>query len=432
MYKKLLLALAASLSIALSGCGGLAGLLGVAAGVAANRDTLKYNDAVDFLDRAIVAMNAAGRTGTSTMQAAVNSPTRSSVTAARNANNAFFEASKTAEAAARRAHSLGQSAGVDNAYLQRIAEAVRDASENVSEARSRNSQLNGYGFGQAMIGGGSGAGIYDVGYPPDILKTTAYAYDVRNGTISAHRIEGTQLRNRSYTDGEGNQFRISLSGDPDNGDGTYAWHFVNGRPNSGAGYQNWNGFSSRGTNNGVPLFIDTHDHSGTGETHRTLLAAGRYSAAAVTGHYDPTSRRGASEDIYAVSYGNYTVASRLPRINATFRGAMVGTELLSRAALEGETRITYSSASNDLDIRLHNIRQYDDGEVQATAYGGPSAFEWNNVSVTEDGAFLESDRSKGFLFGDFHGPNGEEIAAAFERDIPNNGKVVGAFVAKQQ
>ena len=429
MHRKLLLALATSLSIALSGCVG-GGLLGLAAGAAANRDVIKWNDAVDYLDRATREMNAADATAVSRMRTAINSPTRSSVAAARRAVDALFEASQTAEAAALRAQSLGQSAGADNDSLQSIANTLRGARTNISEARSYNTRLNGLGFGQAAIGSGSSASgprIYD--RAPDRLLVTTYAYDVAaDGTITTRRTSTAESGTGSgYTDREGNQVKITLNEDQENDrhDTTYEWHFTDGRANPDY-------FSLLRTVNGVPVYMGTHDHSNNGETHRTLLAAGRRSAGAVTGHYDPASRPGASEDVYALTYVDIYSA---PRTSATYRGAMVGTELVSRAALVGESLITYSysSSGSDLDVRLHNIRQHQDGEVRAATYRGPSVIRWNDVLLAGNIFSEIADVPDGVsaMLGAFSGPDRQEIGGRFEHDIPNDGTVVGAFVAKK-
>ena len=416
MSSKLLTTLAVFLSIALSGCGGA----GLVAGLAANAEQNRYNNAIDAWNDSIPRVEAARSRASSALTAARSSRSQTAVDNARRANDVYLREAQASVAAAQRLQSVGEPNANQN---------LADAQRELRRAQDWQTELNSLGGSSGTRSGGgssaSGPRIYDVSRPPDLLLVTDNAFDVTSGgTITERDIDPDSATVESYTDRHGNQFRIALSGQPANGDGTYAWHFADGRPNPDY-------FSSRVTIHGVPLFIDTHDHSNNGETHRTLLAAGRYSAAAVTGHYDPASRRG-GEDIYAVSYGDR--AFSLPTISATYRGAMIGTELITRAALEGRASITYSSANNDLDIRLHGIRQYRDGEVTAGTYGGPAEFQWNDVPLDSQNNrdtlvvhYGENLR----LHGSFYGPNGEEFGGTFETPSTNNGKVVGAFVAKK-
>ncbi len=446
MYRKFLFALAASLSIVLAGCSGsdVANLVG---GVSRNADVNRYNAAVDVWNTAIRAMDAAEDAALSRVNAAQSNQSQSSINAAVTANNRYYNAAQTALAAGQRQQSLAPRAGVSAADQRQIARSISNVRDGIDTARGWHNTLDtlsrsiGGGWigplGGGSSGGGSGSGssasgsaIYDVSRPPDLLLAIALAYDVTSsGTITKRPTQSSGRTVESYTDRHGNEVRISLSGPRRNNDHdtTYNWHFVDGRPNP-----DW--FSSWRTINRVPLFIDTHDHSNNGETHRVLLAAGRYSAAAVTGHYDPASSRGGS-DIYAVSYGDYTPSR--PTISATYRGAMIGTELITRAALEGQASITYSVASNELDIRLYGITQYrDDDDVTAGTYGGDSEFRWNDVSLgasndTTDTILYYSEGDEVDLRASFYGPNAEEFSGTFETPSSNGSHVIGAWLAKR-
>ena len=139
-----------------------------------------------------------------------------------------------------------------------------------------------------------------------------------------------------------------------------------------------------------------------------------------------------------------------PSISGTWRGAMTGDELISGAALVGDVALTYSRASNSVDIAITNISQRRvfsnaDSHGNGFQYQGPSSFRWNSVNVNSSGRFIEdSDRSYNYIGGYFYGPEGQEAAGAFARQFPNgcpaslcpalesrDGYVIGGFVAKK-
>ena len=441
MFKKVLLAaFAACLFFVPAGCGGgLGGATSFVNTVGQNVDRNRYNNAVGVWNSARDRMQAALRTAESRVNAAKASPTQSTINAARSANQAFLDASNAALNAVRQVQAAAQrDQGVPDSQKNLAARNARTTQENINTARRWNTELNTL---QQRIGGSSGGASTGIttlrsasrlvaanpnsGWAadkyPSLLETSIYAYDITSsGTVTSRRIRTDDTAVfREYTDGQGEGYLITVLGVRYGGDGTFYEHFSNGRVSSD--------FSLLRTTNGIPVYVAT---SRDGETRRVLLAPGTYSAAAVNGYYDPPSRRGDSEDIYSVNYG-FRDAMR-PRFNATYSGAMIGTDLFTRAALEGQARITYSSSERNVDVLLHGIRQHRDSAVTAGNYGGPSTFRFNGLDAAA-GGYLGANNSAttgwaahGWLFG----PNAQESAGVFHSESDNH-HVVGGWLAKR-
>ena len=125
-----------------------------------------------------------------------------------------------------------------------------------------------------------------------------------------------------------------------------------------------------------------------------------------------------------------------PSGSATWRGAMVGTDMRRSSKLVGNAALVYSFVDNTIDVDITNIRK--DTTAGMTSYGdynGPNSFSWPDLPVNSDASFYirgyGNDRSGtglhptlGYIDGDFYGPNAEEAAGVFERDW-----VSGAWLA---
>lgn len=128
-----------------------------------------------------------------------------------------------------------------------------------------------------------------------------------------------------------------------------------------------------------------------------------------------------------------------PSGSATWRGAMIGNDMRRSSKLVGNAALVYSFADNTIDVDITNIRK--DTTAGLTSYGdynGPDSFSWPDLPVNGDASFYipgyGNDRSGtglhptlGYIDGDFYGPNAEETAGVFERDL-----VSGAWLAVRE
>ena len=124
-----------------------------------------------------------------------------------------------------------------------------------------------------------------------------------------------------------------------------------------------------------------------------------------------------------------------PTGTATWRGAMVGTEMSSGTRLFGDSLITYDFADNNVDVELSGISPNGVDQLSSGSYSGPSSFSWTDLRVNNDASFYIPGHSNdkagtvlhptlGYIDGDFYGPNAEETAGVFERQ-----GVSGAWLA---
>ena len=124
-----------------------------------------------------------------------------------------------------------------------------------------------------------------------------------------------------------------------------------------------------------------------------------------------------------------------PTGTATWRGAMVGTEMQSGTQLFGDSAIVYDFADNNVDVELSSISPSGIDQISDGSYSGPSSFSWTDLRVNNDASFYipghGNDKAGtvlhptlGYIDGDFYGPNAEETAGVFERQ-----GVSGAWLA---
>ena len=403
------LALVIAVSFALAGCGGLV------TGLLANAEIDNYNEVIVASDAAVARANAAISRADATIAAARRNPTSASIAAARSANTELSRAAQAARTANERLLSTGFPTGGNTAVFQRnIAKArqqIAQADQLIETTRRRNTELSNL---QARIGGGSGNGgsggsvrsgltLSDVDY----MLGSSQSYSNRNGIISTQTITRVNGTTRRFSNG--NTFEAS-----DIYRGFY------GRINDAEAW---------GTYNGIPAYINLHPNSSGSGTVRRLSMVGQYSFARTYGIY-----RGRNDSFSVYPAAIMDDPRRAPSLNATFRGAMTGTELLSSAALAGESRITYSRSSDTVNVRLFNIYHRNDNTDYDTPYRGPTEFTWTDLDHAAgifEGSYTASG-SVGVLTGNFAGPNAEEVAGVFEVPLSRPREVVvGAFLAKR-
>ena len=198
--------------------------------------------------------------------------------------------------------------------------------------------------------------------------------------------------------------------------------------------------------NGIGIFISRftageHRLWG-GWSVRHIAAKGQYSA-----FFSQSNCRTSSCEnlggIYSAAFGEWH--SRPPSVSAIWRGAMAGTESPSGVALVGEAAIIYTLSDNDVDVRLSNIAQRDDGNEDLDAnfvrYTGPNRLTWTALPVSATGGFATIQNNSvntfhdhttlGYIEGDFFGPNAEETAGVFERWVSDDDIISGAWLAKR-
>ena len=157
-----------------------------------------------------------------------------------------------------------------------------------------------------------------------------------------------------------------------------------------------------------------------------------YTAKKVT--YYPSIDRGQIYDTYSAALGELHVGR--PAASATWTGGMVGTDIRYGSTLTGTARITYSVGGNTVDVAISSITELEAEEggcwFCVRSYSGPTSFAWNNVPVQSDGSFYMQGHSnnrvteqphhtRGFIEGDFYGPNAAETAGVFERNFVSGG-----------
>ena len=164
-------------------------------------------------------------------------------------------------------------------------------------------------------------------------------------------------------------------------------------------------------------------------------------------------RPGIDEAIQGVAFGNL-YSGRPAQTNATWHGAMVGRTVIEGYEVDGKALIEYNFQNNAVDVELSEIAATgSDGGY----YTGPTMFNWDEVRQNNDGSFFipghGNDRAgsdphptKGYIDGDFYGPNAEEVAGVFEfsymrtdpraeiniRGSRREDGVLGAFGGKRQ
>ena len=127
-----------------------------------------------------------------------------------------------------------------------------------------------------------------------------------------------------------------------------------------------------------------------------------------------------------------------PSGTATWRGAMIGTEMQSGTVLFGDSAIVYDFADNTVDVAISGISPNGVNQRSDGSYSGPGSFSWTDLRVNNDASFYipgyGNDRSNtglhptyGYIDGDFYGPNAEESTGVFER-----GGVSGAWLATRE
>lgn len=203
-----------------------------------------------------------------------------------------------------------------------------------------------------------------------------------------------------------------------------------------------NGFSALvpgGAINGVRVAIrrDPDDDGATvvdfgdGPAFVTTEIGGveRYSAFGTEWNYHPGQRHESGlvlDDsvgpMRSFAFGERT--TRRPLGSGTWRGAMVGTSIVESGptlpALAGEAVLTFSLSNNLIDVRISNVRSYNDAR-----YTGRSSFSWSNLRVQSDGRFHQDGSGNNHITGNFYGPEAAETAGVFE-----HGSVIGAWLAK--
>ena len=96
-----------------------------------------------------------------------------------------------------------------------------------------------------------------------------------------------------------------------------------------------------------------------------------------------------------------------------------------RQKVEDATALTYDFSSNNVDLRVTNIRQVAEraqsphrfgghSEHHAQPYGGPLRLDWNDLQVDSDGSFHHPRGRPGSVDGNFYGPGGKKFAGVFE------------------
>lgn len=115
----------------------------------------------------------------------------------------------------------------------------------------------------------------------------------------------------------------------------------------------------------------------------------------------------------------------VPAASGSWRGAMTGNATASGALLFGEVALTYSprggGTGGSVDVAITNVRQGDPGTTTNQAgYGGPSSFRWSSIPVSHVGTFGGGEtfgERTHVISGGFYGPEGQEAAGIFFSNI---------------
>lgn len=142
--------------------------------------------------------------------------------------------------------------------------------------------------------------------------------------------------------------------------------------------------------------------------------------------------------IGAASYGNLYVdpsGDSRPKDSAIYEGSMVGREhgWLGAKEVQGKSQVAYDFSAATVDVLLTEIVYRD--TLRPTAHD--QNVSWLNIPVNRDASFYipghgnHADNqnphpSRGYIDGDFYGPQGQEVSGVFETKY-----MVGAFGAKR-
>ena len=140
-------------------------------------------------------------------------------------------------------------------------------------------------------------------------------------------------------------------------------------------------------------------------------------AAEYSGYYTAYLFDGAQtiERLYAAAFGE--LHNGRPPANATWRGGMRGYD--NFRMFDGEIALTYHFESSTVDVEISNIDSidYDGGNIswQGLNVNSDASFYMENHGNHESG--MELHPTLGYIDGDFYGPNAEESAGVFQRQI---------------
>ena len=124
---------------------------------------------------------------------------------------------------------------------------------------------------------------------------------------------------------------------------------------------------------------------------------------------------------------------------ASWSGPMFGTHLPTAASMTGIAELTVHFADNTVDVEMSGVREHElpGFTKKEGSYDGPATFGWENLEILSDASFFnegsgnhrpdtDPDPIRGYIDGDFYGPNGEESAGVFERYM-----ISGAWLAER-
>lgn len=183
--------------------------------------------------------------------------------------------------------------------------------------------------------------------------------------------------------------------------------------------------------------VSVNSHLGGIGTHSMFWTASGYvwlGSTARPANYHPRQMHSVAMGELHDGRPDYTGPNE-PTGTATWRGAMVGTELSSGTRLFGDSAIVYDFADNNVDVAISGISPSGIDQHTDGSYSGPSSFSWTDLRVNNDASFYipgyGNDKAGtglhptyGYIDGDFYGPNAEETAGVFERQ-----GVTGAWLA---
>ena len=467
MSKKLLLALAACLPIALSGCGGSGGGTSCTVnGIGISCDDYpRMSQRVQNWNNALEDEKRAGPDTTAKLATASRTRSASDISAASAAVDEYEKVVQALIAEDQRSRS--ENVPDDG----RRADALRIVRNNLNNFQTRLGRLTG---GSGSNGGGAGGGGAGGSEP----STPARPKDFTAGIDGMSSTDGMGRRNGNlYINYVGGNCTYALfSGYYNCGDG-YTSDSIMGRIFDDRRLRD--SYMSLATINAIKFYISDHSLSNgqfSGYVERNIAAWGQYAVILSSGRFDCPDNCSNSTQILGFDLGNRNINT--PSLSGRWRGAMAATDISTGSAVVGEAYVTFDASifghdtgryrigvntPPDVTVQFRNIRKIDDGiDGQTAAYSGPTRIDWNLETTTRFGWFgiptetvdgrnisygygsgEVAHPSSGIITGYFYGPDTEdaqEVAGVFEyyyggQRLEKNRRmdgIVGAYLTKRQ
>ena len=178
----------------------------------------------------------------------------------------------------------------------------------------------------------------------------------------------------------------------------------------------------------IDFYRNTSSQANIGDVSEYLAAFGEDSGIFVFSIPTETNPAAASgrwiAESHAVAMGRDRYDDLAGGLNASWTGAMLGTDLYTSHKLVGAVEIIYRQRDDAVDVLITDIEEVTSAAFTSFGeYTGPGSLTWRGLPIDDDGSFGE----EGYIEGNFYGDGGGESAGVFERR-----NVAGAWLAISQ